>query len=167
MRRVHHKRRASPPKNTQTQIARPALSTDWEYLALSQFFDNFVSPHQATRINAFPYLDFLPTIYNRDAQNSPLNDVVLAVALAHFANQKSSQEIHLKARRLYARSLSSIIQSLKSPAAMASDEVLATLCLLTKYEVREMRSWKTFTYSNYSNLFISCILIDMRTARHW
>ncbi|KAF2489010.1 hypothetical protein BU16DRAFT_567970 [Lophium mytilinum] len=135
MRAVHRQRRASPRKPTRTHKLAAPLATDWEDLALCKFFGDFVFPKENAGGNAFRYLDFLPSIYERDAKQSHLTDAVLAVALIHFANQKRVEGLNMRARRSYARSLNLVNRSLANPIEKGSDEVLATLCLLAKYEI--------------------------------
>ncbi|KAF2807425.1 uncharacterized protein BDZ99DRAFT_79853 [Mytilinidion resinicola] len=135
MRAVHRQRRASPRKPVRPPKLAAPLATDWEDFALCKFFDDFVFPKENASGNAFRYLDFLPSIYKRDARQSHLTDAVLAVALVHFANQRRVDGLNLRARRKYARSLNLVNRSLANPVEKGSDEVLATLCLLAKYEI--------------------------------
>ena len=116
----------------------PQMATDWGELAVCQFFADFVLPVDDTGDGGgyFPYFHFLPSLYERQAADSYLREAVLAVALYRLANQTQIDDLTLRARRCYGKALAQVNKALQNQSEMKSDQVLATLCLLTKYGVR-------------------------------
>ncbi|TKA62287.1 hypothetical protein B0A55_12412 [Friedmanniomyces simplex] len=115
-------------------LYRPA--TDWEEIAICQFLEAFVYPDQSPPVIAFQYLSFLPDLYGKSFDRSCLTEAITAVAFARLANlQQANTDLSLRARKAYASALSLVNRSMSVPEQRKSDEVLATLCLLAKYEL--------------------------------
>jgi len=110
----------------------PLLSTVWEQNAVASFFQNYVLEPINGRQG---YLDFLPQLYHAAADNHCLRDSTLAVALASFANVSSMQCLSIRSQHHYGRALQSVRVALSTPEQAKTDQVLATIVLLQKFEV--------------------------------
>lgn len=108
--------------------------TDWESLAICQFMEDFIYPQLSPDI-AYQFLNFLPDLCNKYSDSSCLTEAISAVALVRFANQNRAPDLDFRARKAYATALTLVNASMKDPLLQKSDQVLATLCLLTKYEI--------------------------------
>lgn len=134
-------RRISPKKTPANMLVPPhnllgyRPETDWEGQAIYNFMETFVYPERKSPENAFQYLNFLPSLYNKYSIRSCLTEAISAVSLALLANQTHSTTLSLRARKTYVNALTLVNTSMKEPLSQNSDHVLATLCLLTKYEI--------------------------------
>ena len=126
--------RLGPPFNkANALILNP--ETDWEQVAICHFLEDFVYPEQSTPVVAFQYFSFLPKIYNKYSTRSCLTEAISAVALARLANQVNGPGLSFRAREAYANALCMVNKSMSIPETRKSDQVLTSLCLLTKYEL--------------------------------
>ena len=126
--------RLGPPlEKASAYILNP--ETDWEQVAICRFLEDFVYPEQSTPVIAFQYFSFLPKLYNKYSTRSCLTEAITAVALARLANQVGGPDISIRARKAYASALCMVNKSMSIPETRKSDQVLTSLCLLTKYEL--------------------------------
>ncbi|KAK3620233.1 hypothetical protein LTR22_025673 [Elasticomyces elasticus] len=110
--------------------------TDWEEVAIGEFLEDFVYPEQSSPVVAFQYLNFLPHLYLKNSARSCLTEAVSAVALARLANQnRAPAKFSHRARKAYANALGMVGKCILVSETRKDDQVLNSLCLLTKYEV--------------------------------
>ena len=128
----------SPRSDPLDKKAYPLLlkpGTDWEQVAICQFLEDFVYPEQSAPVIGFQYFNFLPKLYNKYSARSCLTEAISAVALARLANKVSEPDLSLRAMKAYANALCMVNKSMSIPEMRKSDQVLTSLCLLTKYEL--------------------------------
>ncbi|KAK5701513.1 hypothetical protein LTR97_004328 [Elasticomyces elasticus] len=113
--------------------------TDWEAVAVCQFLQAFVYPNCTSPVIAFQYLSFLPELYGTSFARTCLTEAIVAVATARLSNKTDrgteASKLSLRARRAYTSALNLVNKSMGVPIERKSDAVLATLCLLAKYEM--------------------------------
>jgi hypothetical protein len=126
--------RLGPPFNKANALTLNP-ETDWEQVAICHFLEDFVYPEQSAPVIAFQYFSFLPKLYNKYSTRSCLTEAISAVALARLANQVNGPDLSFRAREAYANALCMVNKSMSIPKMRKSDQVLTSLCLLTKYEL--------------------------------
>ncbi|KAG6994071.1 hypothetical protein G7Y79_00047g082970 [Physcia stellaris] len=107
------------------------MSTDWDQQAICQFFEDYVIPVEMGRGG---YLSFLPDLYRQHQDIAYLSKALNAVSMASLANRTSMSHLVVRARRSYGEALTLINAALSDEQLAKSDELLASLMLLTKYE---------------------------------
>ena len=108
------------------------MPTDWDQQAICLFFEDYVIPVEMGRGG---YLSFLPDLYRQHQDIAYLSKALHAVSMASLANRTSMSHLVVRARRSYGEALTLINVALNDERLAKSDELLASLMLLTKYEV--------------------------------
>ena len=112
-------------------LGRP-MPPDWDQQAICQFFEDYVIPVEVGRGG---YLSFLRDLYRQHQDITYLSRALHAVSMASLANRTSMSHLVVRARRSYGEALTLINVALNDERLAKSDELLASLMLLTKYEV--------------------------------
>lgn len=112
--------------------ARP--STPWEQHATSYFVDNFTTPAWS---GGPGYLEFLPEILKSPFEC--LQEALLAVSFAALGNVSRMHNLQTRSKVHYGKALRTLSSALKEDSlAVAAEEILATIILIQKFEVRTM-----------------------------
>ncbi|KAH7128643.1 hypothetical protein B0J11DRAFT_275581 [Dendryphion nanum] len=109
-------------------LAMPQIGA--EVYAISQFFVDY-----GFLKGTCPFTDVVYPLY--DSQNAPecLKSILPAVALASIARQTRRYELMQEAQRQYGRSLKRLAHTLSDPVALKHDATLATVYMLSLYEM--------------------------------
>ena len=116
-----------------TKTLAPPMPNDWHQQAICQFFYDYVIPVDNKGRGGF--LVFLPDLYQRSQGAQFLVEAVQAVSMASLASRKSMPHLMIRARRSYGKALALVNTALDHEEQKKSDELQASLLLLTKYEV--------------------------------
>ena len=116
-----------------TKTLAPPMPTDWHQQAICQFFHDYVIPVDSKGRGGF--LVFLPDLYQQNQGAHFLVEAVQAVSMASLASRKSMPHLMIRARRSYGKALALVNMALDHEEQKKSDELQASLLLLTKYEV--------------------------------
>ena len=108
------------------------MPTYWDQQAICQSFEDYVTQIEMGRGG---YLSFLPDLYRQHQDITYLSRALHAVSMASLANRTSMSHLVVRARRSYGEALTLINVALNDERLAKSDELLASLMLLTKYEV--------------------------------
>ncbi|KAL8672685.1 MAG: hypothetical protein Q9168_002869, partial [Polycauliona sp. 1 TL-2023] len=108
------------------------MPTDWDHQAICQFFDDYVITLDRGRGG---YLSFLPDFYQQKQHVPYLTEALHAVSMASLANRTSMPHLVMRARKSYGNALTLVNAALSDMEQAKSDELLASLMLLTKYEL--------------------------------
>jgi hypothetical protein len=113
----------------------PALAPDLDHQALCHFFHRYVVPPQEG-VESSGWLDFLVNLYQESSELSALRKAVMAVSLAHLANQSDDEWLGLKARQAYGDALHAVNFALRDPKQQLEDGTLTAVYLLIFFDVR-------------------------------
>ena len=108
------------------------VPTDWDDHAICRFFNEYTL---GTSTKLSGYMDFLPDMYSKIVNAPYLTESIRALSLASLANQQSMPDLAIRGREAYGTALIKVNKALFNEEEARRDEVLATLYLLSKYEV--------------------------------
>ena len=117
----------------------PVISTiniDWEAEATQVFFSDYIIYSYGPGL-AGGYLEFLPELCHEQSDCPCLMNALVAVSSAHVASQSSMTWLSVKARKSYGKALSLLNGVLQDPDQAQQDSTLATVVLLSLYEVSQ------------------------------
>jgi hypothetical protein len=106
---------------------------DWEQRAIALFFYNYVLYSTSSGSG---YLDFLPRLYDCAPAGSCLMESTKAVSMACLANISSMHNLRIQAQECYGRALKLVRRALSIDDGVKCDQVLTSLVLLQKFEVK-------------------------------
>jgi hypothetical protein len=89
---------------------------------------------QGTKLYSFPVLDFVPSILQETATDSPLSLAATALSRMTLADQYSGKDIRLQTGREYGDALARASRSIRDPTKAISDETIMAVWLLGTYE---------------------------------
>ena len=113
-------------------LARP-MPSDWDHQSICLFIEDFViMPNEKGHGG---YFDFLPALYPPKRNAPYLTEALYAASMASLGNRTSMPHLVVSARRSYGKALALVSSALRDEKLSRSDELLASLMLLTKYEV--------------------------------
>ena len=113
------------------------MSTNWKEPALCRFFFDYVV--EANEVKVSPgYLSRLPELYG-EGNDDILTQAVSAVSLASFSNRVRSEEMLIRARKLYGKALLLVKRAISDPKQVVKDGTLAGVFFLNMYEVSRSR----------------------------
>jgi len=129
------------PMPSRVPVRSPAalnhVSMPVEHVAINFFMSEFV----LTSNNTTPgYLDYLIPLLNNSGTNSTFNVTCSAVAMVAFGSRPNSKTVYPMAEGLYAKALKAINTSLRHPTEAMDDATLASVMLLSTWEVTFHRS---------------------------
>ena len=116
-----------------TKTLAPPMPTDWHQQAICLFFYDYIIPVDDKGQGG--YLTFLPNLYQQNQGAPFLVEALGAVSMASLASRKSMPHLMMRARRSYGRALALVNMALNHEEPKKSDELQASLILLTNYEV--------------------------------
>ena len=116
-----------------TKTLAPPMPTDWHQQAICQFFYDYIIPVDENGQGG--YFTFLPNFYQQNQGAPFLVEALGAVSMASLASRKSMPHLMMRARRSYGKALTLINMALNHEEPKKSDELQASLILLTQYEV--------------------------------
>ena len=111
-----------------------ALTPDWEVQAVSFFFHGHTMSNRSNEVLS-GYMEILPDFCNRQNCATYLTDALYAISLINIAPRTTLPWIALKAEDYRVRALSGVARLVNSKGEAASDELLAAVFLLERYEV--------------------------------
>ena len=115
------------------------MPTDWHQQAICQFFYDYVVPINDKGQGG--YSTFLPDLYQRNQRAAFFVEALDAVSMASLASRNSMPHLMMRARKSYGKALTLVNMALNPEQQNTSDELQASLMLLTKYEVRNRRCY--------------------------
>jgi hypothetical protein len=89
---------------------------------------------QGTKLYSFPVLDFVPSLLQETAADSPLELAATAVSRMTLADHYSGKDIRLQTGREYGDALARASKSIRDPSKAISDETIMAVWLLGTYE---------------------------------
>lgn len=120
-----------------TKTLAPPMPTDWQQQAICHFIYDYVIPVDDKGRGG--YLTFLPNLYQQKQQAPFLVEALDAVSMASLASRNSMPHLIMRARKSYGKALTLVNMALDHEEPRKSDELQASLVLLTKYEVSNRR----------------------------
>lgn len=111
----------------------PLLEAYLENQAAAFFFQNYVFSRRMTGESVF---QFLPAMYTQASESSPLPHVICAIGFAGLASQYATPKLMTIASARYHGALRLMNQVLQDPLKAVEDAILASVSLLSLYEVR-------------------------------
>ena len=111
-----------------------SISIDWEAEATQVFFSDYVINSSGPGLVG-GYLEFLPDLYRESPECLCLNNALTAASFAHIASQTSLSWFSIRSRQSYGKALSLLNNVLQDPDQAQQDSTLATVVLLSLYEV--------------------------------
>lgn len=115
------------------QIYPRSLSIPLEDEATSFFFHSFVMSDPVISTN---FLSYVPTLYKKGAEASPLPEIIASIGMASISNIKNDSRIMFAARRKHILVLQAINRALQDPERAKLDTTFAAVLLLCLFEVR-------------------------------
>lgn len=109
-----------------------SLSIPLEDEGTSYFFHSFVMSDPVISIN---FLSYVPTLYTKGADASPLHGIIASIGMASISNIKSDPRIMIAARRKHTLVLQAINSALKDPERATLDTTFVAVLLLSLFEV--------------------------------
>lgn len=119
---------APPP----LQIYPRSLSIPLEDEGTNYFFHSFVMSDPVISIN---FLSYVPTLYTKGAEASPLHGIIASIGMASISNIKSDPRIMFAARRKHTLVLQAINSALHDPERATLDTTFVAVLLLSLFEV--------------------------------
>lgn len=114
------------------QILPQSLATPLEDEATSYFFHSFVMSDPVISTN---FLSYIPSLYRKGADVSPLPEIVSSIGMASLSNIKKDSRIMFAARRKHTLVLQAISRALQDPERATLDTTFAAVMLLCLFEV--------------------------------
>ena len=116
-----------------TKTLAPPMPTDWQQQAICHFMYDYVIPVDDKGRGG--YLTFLPNSYQQKQEAPFLVEALDAVSMASLASRKSMSHLMMRARKSYGKALTLVNMALDHEELRKSDELQASLLLLTNFEV--------------------------------
>ena len=114
------------------QIFPQSLSIPLEDEATNYFFYSFVMSDLVISTN---FLSYIPTLYKKGADASPVPEIIASIGMASLSNIKNDPRIMFVARRKHTLVLHAINRALQDPERAKLDTTFATVLLLCLFEV--------------------------------
>lgn len=114
------------------QIYPRSLSIPLEDEGTNYFFHSFVMGDPIISTN---FLSYIPTLYKKGANASPLPEIIASIGMASISNIKNDPRIMLAARRKHTLVLQAINRALQDPERAKLDTTFAAVLLLCLFEV--------------------------------
>ena len=108
------------------------MPSDWHQQAICQFIYDYVIPVDDKGRGGL--LNFLPDLYQQNQGAQFLVEAVDALSMASLASRTSMPHLMMRARRSYGKALALVNLALDHEEQKKSDELQASLLLLTSYE---------------------------------
>ena len=115
-----------------TKTLAPSMPTDWHQQAICQYFYDYVIPVDDKGRGGC--LTYLPEFYQRDHRAPFFVEALDAVSMGSLASRMSMPYLMMRARKSYGKALTLINMALDNEEQKKSDELQASLLLLTTYE---------------------------------
>lgn len=110
------------------------LSPDWPTEAPNLFFSEYIFSSDGPEMPG-GHLEFLPELCREESQSQCLMEAIDAVSFANVATQSSLTWLTLRARKSYGKALISLNATLQNTEEAQKDSTLATVVLMSMYEV--------------------------------
>lgn len=114
------------------QILHRSLSIPLEDQATSYFFHSFLMSDPVSSTN---FLSYIPSLYKKGADLSPLPEIISSIGMASLSNIKKDSRIMFAARRKHTLVLHAINGALQDPERAKLDTTFAAVMLLCLFEV--------------------------------
>lgn len=114
------------------QIYPRCLSIPLEDEATNYFFHSFVMSDPVISTN---FLSYVPTLYKKGADASPLPEIIASIGMASISNIKNDPGIMFAARRKHTLVLQAINRALQDSERAKLDTTFAAVLLLCLFEV--------------------------------
>lgn len=114
------------------QIYPRCLSIPLEDEATNYFFHSFVMSDPVISTN---FLSYVPTLYKKGADASPLPEIIASIGMASISNIKNDPRIMFAARRKHTLVLQAINRALQDSERAKLDTTFAAVLLLCLFEV--------------------------------
>lgn len=105
-----------------------SLSIALEDEGTNYFFHSFV-------MSGSNFLSYVPTLYQKGADSSPLHEIIASIGMAIISNIKSDPRIMFAARRKHTLVLQAVNRALQDPERAKLDTTFVAVLLLCLFEV--------------------------------